>query len=241
MRIVITGATGFIGFALLKHLGKKHSVTAVVRNPKKMLQLQKTAEIKNLNIVKTDLNQEKSVKRLFESLENLDVLINCAAILGPVGKLRDNDLGEWKNTITVNLLGTVYSSYYALELLLRSKRGKIINFAGGGAANARSHHTAYASSKTAVLRFTETLALEYPQLQVNAVAPGAHLSQLWDQESYDPKPQQWGDLNKLLNFIDFLLSKKTEKVSGKFLHYLDKPEKIINSQASNLFTLRRVE
>jgi 3-oxoacyl-[acyl-carrier protein] reductase len=61
--------------------------------------------------------------------------------------------------------------------------GKIINLSGGGATNPLPRISAYAASKAAVVRFTETLALELLEhhVDVNAVAPGALATRLTDQ------------------------------------------------------------
>lgn len=59
--------------------------------------------------------------------------------------------------------------------MIKQRRGKIINLSGGGAAYPAPHFSAYAASKAAVVRFTETLAEEMKafNIQVNAIAPGA--------------------------------------------------------------------
>jgi NAD(P)-dependent dehydrogenase (short-subunit alcohol dehydrogenase family) len=64
-----------------------------------------------------------------------------------------------------------------------SGRGKIILFSGAGAAYGRPYFTAYSSSKAAVVRFAESLALELEatNIQVNAVAPSPVRSRMWDE------------------------------------------------------------
>ena len=61
--------------------------------------------------------------------------------------------------------------------------GKIVNLSGGGATNPMPRVTAYATSKAAVVRFTESMALELKddRIDVNAVAPGALATRLLDQ------------------------------------------------------------
>ncbi len=63
------------------------------------------------------------------------------------------------------------------------RAGKIINLSGGGATNPLPGISAYAASKAAMVRFTETLALEVKEfgIDVNAVAPGALATRLTDQ------------------------------------------------------------
>src|SRR5204862_402935 len=71
----------------------------------------------------------------------------------------------------------------AIEAFKPHRYGKIINLSGGGATNALPGISAYAASKAAVVRFTETLALEMKEfgIEVNSVAPGALTTRLTDQ------------------------------------------------------------
>lgn len=222
MNILVTGATGGIGQEICQALST-HKIIA-------------------LGTKDVDVSDPLKVKKIFSKIKKLDVLINCAGILGPVGKFENNDLSQWEKTIKVNFLGTVYTSYFALPLLKKSIRGKIINFAGGGSAYPRPFHTAYGSSKTAVVRFTETLAQEYPNLDINAIAPGAYKTKIWDGETYDKEPDRWGDVDRLKSFIKFLISKKSDGISGRFIHYKDEWKSFKKNKLSkDVFTLRRVE
>jgi NAD(P)-dependent dehydrogenase (short-subunit alcohol dehydrogenase family) len=222
MNILITGATGGIGREICRGL-TPHKIIA-------------------LGTKDLDVSNKLQVKNFFSKIKKLDVLINCAGILGPVGKFEENDLKKWVKTVEINFLGTVYTSYFAVPLLKKSRRGKIINFAGGGSAYPRLYHSAYGSSKTAVVRFTETLAQEYPKLDVNVIAPGAYKTKIWNGETYDKEPKKWGDFNRLKKFIKFLVSEKSDGITGKFIHYMDKWEGFKKSKLSkDVFTLRRVE
>lgn len=242
MRILITGATGGIGETLVSHLVKKHTVTAFSRNKTALHNLKKKNNSTNLTTHSVDVSDKAQVQKTLSRFKSLDIVINCAGILDPVGIFLENDLAKWKKTIEVNLLGTVYTCYYGLPLLIKSRKGKIINFAGGGSAYPRPYHSAYSTSKTAVVRFTEDLAMEYPNLDINAIAPGAYKTNMWKSETYDAEPEQWGDMNRLKSFIDFLVSEKSDGITGKFIHYKDAWEEFTPQKLSkDVYTLRRVE
>jgi 3-oxoacyl-[acyl-carrier protein] reductase len=117
------------------------------------------------------------------ALGKLDILVNNAGVYGPMGTIDVVDWEEWSHAIAVNLLGTVYCSRKAVELFKPYRYGKIVNLSGGGATNPLPGISAYAASKAAVVRFTETLALEVKEfgIDVNAVAPGALATRLTDQ------------------------------------------------------------
>jgi NAD(P)-dependent dehydrogenase (short-subunit alcohol dehydrogenase family) len=105
---------------------------------------------------------------------DIDILVNNAGKQGPVGPLVANDPGEWVQTVATNLFGPFYLCRALLPHMLERKGGRIINVSGGGATGPRPNFTAYAASKAALVRFTETLAEELKPhgVQVNAVAPG---------------------------------------------------------------------
>ena len=107
--------------------------------------------------------------------ESLDVLVNNAGMLTPIGKVWDNDWHAWEMTIRVNLLAPVELCRACVPWMSERRQGKIINISGGGATRPRPHFSAYATAKAGLVRFSETLAHEVRdrQVQVNCVAPGA--------------------------------------------------------------------
>jgi 3-oxoacyl-[acyl-carrier protein] reductase len=100
-----------------------------------------------------------------------------------MGMIDQIDWEEWTQAISINLMGTVYCSRKAVELFRPHRYGKIINLSGGGATAPLPGISAYAASKAAVVRFTETLAHEVKgdRIDVNAVAPGMLATRLTDQ------------------------------------------------------------
>lgn len=136
---------------------------------------------------RADVANRADVDSLFAaavaSLGKLDVVVNNAGVYGPLGAIEEIDWDEWVQAISINLNGLVYCSRKAVEAFKPQRYGKIINLSGGGATNPLPRISAYAASKAAVVRFTETLALEVKEhgIDVNAVAPGALATRLTDQ------------------------------------------------------------
>ena len=87
--------------------------------------------------------------------------------------------------LQVNIVGTYLCCRAVLPTMLQHQRGKIINVAGAGAGatNAWRNISAYVVSKAAVVRLTETLALELEgtNIQVNALGPGSIHTQMWEE------------------------------------------------------------
>ena len=237
MNILITGATGGIGSELSKHLSRGNKLFLLDKDLSGLNKLKG----ENIVVLESDVTDFVKLKKTFKKIKDLDILINCAGVLWPVGKLTEIDPIKWETNIRINLIGTAFSCFLSIPLLLKSAKGKIINFAGGGAASGRSYHTAYASAKAGVVRFTESLAEEYPSLDINAISPGRQKTNLCKSETHD-KHTGFGDMNQLISFIDFLISEKSNDITGRFLHYRDNwaeldPKKL----PKDLYTLRRIE
>jgi NAD(P)-dependent dehydrogenase (short-subunit alcohol dehydrogenase family) len=124
-----------------------------------------------------------AVRDAHEYFGALDVVVNCSGVQGPIGPTQVLDPGAWTRTIEVNLFGCFYLARAALPIMLSQGGGKIIYFSGGGATSARPFFSAYGASKAAAVRFTESLAEELrdANIQVNAIAPGPVRSRMWDE------------------------------------------------------------
>jgi len=112
-----------------------------------------------------------------------DILVNNAAIQGPIGLIEECAPEEWARTIEVDLLGPVWMMQAAVPGMKRCRRGAIINLSGGGATSPRERFTAYGAAKTALVRVTETVAEELRPfgIRCNAIAPGAVNTHLLDE------------------------------------------------------------
>jgi NAD(P)-dependent dehydrogenase (short-subunit alcohol dehydrogenase family) len=91
------------------------------------------------------------------------------------------------------LLGTVHTCRAAIPGFKARGYGKIINISGGGATSPIPNISAYAASKAALVRLTETLAgeLEKWRIDVNAVSPGLMVTRM-QQRLLDADPGKVG-------------------------------------------------
>ena len=110
-----------------------------------------------------------------ERIHPLGLVINNAAVLGPVGPIVEVDLDEWVRTLAVNVGGAAAITAAAAPLMPGG--GAIVNLSGGGIGGPGMAPllSAYTTAKAAVVALTEALAGEFAPLgiTVNAVAPGA--------------------------------------------------------------------
>ena len=182
--VLITGASRGLGEVLVRRFWSEgYNLHLVARDIYALQILKQSLPVaqQSCTLHICDLSDTQAVESLchqvvFESWP-VDVLINNAAIHGPIGPLTDNDFSLWTQTIAVNLLAPVALCQAVVKLMLQRGSGSIINLSGGGATGPRPNFTAYASAKAALVRFTESLALELKDssttIRVNCIAPGA--------------------------------------------------------------------
>lgn len=269
-KAIVTGGARGIGLAITKELIKQ-GVTVVICSRTER-ELKKTAE--KLNTAKrnvydfvADVSNNNNCKNLIEFskrvLGNIDILVNNAGIYGPIGALEENDLSFWSETMQVNLLGAVYLSHLAIPIMKKNGGGKIINLAGSGVGGSKSlpRFSAYFTSKIAIAGFTESLAEELKNynIQVNCVSPGGVNTKLTDylincgqqkvgQEMYESALSQkrsGGTPVKLVaKLVAFLSSNKSDHITGRFLSAKwDNIEKLAKDVklSANIYRLRRID
>ena len=264
---IVTGAGKGIGRAIAISLAKQGmDIVLGSRTQKDLEQVAKEIESlgrKALPVI-CDVSKEKDVSNLISiavsRFPTIDLLVNNAAIQGPVGRLWQNNVKEWEKTIQINLLGVFYISHLVIPYMLKQKSGRIINLSGGGAAYARPLFSAYSCSKTAILRLTETLAeeLKGKNVQVFALAPGATWTEMTKeamQKSIKIKNKKNLDELKMIQAsggtsnikhekaASYLLSEDSKKLSGKLLHVdeIDKIQKTSFKMKQDSGKLRRVD
>lgn len=127
--------------------------------------------------VVADVAEPAAVAALFAraaQLGPLHIVVSNAAIHGPIGPTESVDFDAWNRVWQVNVTGTLLVCQHAVCAMKSTGGGRIVVVSGGGAAAPRPSFAAYAATKAAVVRLTETLAEEVRPhgIAVNALAPG---------------------------------------------------------------------
>ena len=267
---LITGAGRGIGRAIALAYAKegaKLALAARTRSDLEQTAQQAQALGASTCIVPVDVSDptqvEDMVRHIVEQYATIDILVNNAGIAGPVGPLQENDMTAWIQTIQVNLIGTYLCCRAVLPIMRKQNRGKIINLSGAGATNAWRNLSAYGVSKVAVVRLTETLALELEgaNIQVNALGPGSIHTQMWEElrdsarTAGDTQLYALGQrvtsgggasLERAAALAVFLASDASGTLSGRLISavtddFPNLPRQIQRIMASDALTLRRVD
>jgi len=202
------------------------------------------------------------VRRASELFGDVTILVNNAGVYGPMGLIEEVDWNHWVQAVTINLFGTVLMCRAVIPLMRTCGYGKIINLSGGGATAPLPRISAYAASKAAVVRLTETFAEELrdAHVDVNAIAPGALNTRLLDEViaagpekvgaqfyARSLKQQQEGGtpLEKGASLAVFLGSAASDGITGRLISavwdkWAELPGHRDELAGSDIYTLRRI-
>ncbi len=267
---VITGAGRGIGQAIALAYSREGAILSLAARSASELE-ETAAQCRKLGaevlVTPTDVTDLEQVDRLVDATvlryAAVDILVNNAGIAGPIGGLPENDVAAWMSTIQVNLIGTYLCCRAVVPVMKRNGSGRIVNLSGAGATNAWANMSAYCSSKAAVVRLTEVLALELTDtgITVNALGPGSVHTRMWDEltdsasEAGAAQIHETGirvqsgggaSIDRCADLAVWLASDETNALSGRMISaFSDDFESMVDSipdiMDSDLYTMRRSE
>jgi 3-oxoacyl-[acyl-carrier protein] reductase len=182
--VVVTGASRGLGLAIARGFWDAGADLFLVARSSHRLE-ETAAELsaerpdQRAGFLADDLADPGAPRRIFAALgqfgNRLDVLVNNAASLGPIGPISENDSEEWQRTLQVNLAAPAALCREAIRWMKQQGEGVILNLSGGGATSPRPNFSAYAAAKAGLVRLSETIAAEVSGdgIRVNCIAPGA--------------------------------------------------------------------
>jgi NAD(P)-dependent dehydrogenase (short-subunit alcohol dehydrogenase family) len=265
---LVTGGSQGIGKAIVERLLREGARVAFCGRSTEAL----VASRDELSVISpevlalsADVTSETEIQKLvaatLDRFSQIDILVNNAGVYGPIGPAWENDSTEWRETVMTNLVGAFLVCRAVVPLLIRARRGKIVNISGGGAATPFPRFTAYAASKAALVRFTETLALELKEhnVQVNAVAPGFVVTRLHQQtleageragadflkKTHEQIAQGGVDPSIPAQLVAFLASDRADRITGKFFSsvwddWANCGTHLAEIESTDVYTLRRI-
>ena len=232
--VLITGASRGIGKATAELFAEKgwnvlinylNSEEAALALRQKLNLTLGTAEV-----FKADVSKLSQVEQLvaygLERFGDIDVLVNNAG-LAQTGLFGEITEAEWDAVLAVNLKGVFNCCQSVLPVMLRKKRGKIINVSSIWGMVGASCEVSYSTAKAGVIGLTKALSKELgpSNIQVNCVAPGIietemlkHLSPEEMAELKTETPlQKIGQPRDVANTISFLASAEADFITGQVI------------------------
>ena len=229
-KILITGATGGIGHALVKKfLSLEGTVLATGTNTEKLDALKK--EFPNINVLKFDISQHSKIEEFIENVSSqlvgLDILVNNAGITMDNLSLRMKD-EEWKKVIDINLSSTFYLCKHAIKKMLKNKYGRVVNITSIVGHTGNLGQSNYAASKAGMIAMSKSLAIEYAKknITINCVSPGFIQSNMTDKIVESIKAvltskipmAKLGTGEDVSNTVAFLSSDAASYITGETIH-----------------------
>ena len=269
---IITGANQGLGLEIAKKFILCGADLMICARDKKKLENAKSQLIKLASTKQkilscvADISIQTEVKSVVSNTINqlggCHILVNNAGIYGPKNNIELINWKDWIKTIEINLYGSILMCRELIANFKKQGYGKIIQLSGGGATNPLPNLSAYAVSKAAIVRFTETLAEELrgTGIDVNSIAPGALNTRMLDEileagpskvgrSFYERSLKQKKDggvsLEKGADLAVFLASEKSDGITAKLIsaiwdNWEQWPSHIKELNNTDAYTLRRV-
>jgi 3-oxoacyl-[acyl-carrier protein] reductase len=229
--IVVTGASGGIGNAIIKKLSEAGAnILASGTKIEKLEELKKN--FKGLKILKFDISQSDKIEEFVEKATDelggsLDGIVNNAGITQDNLAIRMS-LDEWQKVININLTSTFLMSKFAIKKMLKNKSGKIVNITSVVGHTGNLGQANYTASKAGIVAMSKSLAIEYAKknININCISPGFIQTAMTDK--IDDKFKEviiskipsarLGEPDDIANAVLFLSSDESNYINGETLH-----------------------
>ncbi|WP_022869507.1 SDR family NAD(P)-dependent oxidoreductase [Yaniella halotolerans] len=168
--VVVTGATGGIGRAIVEDLAHDYAIVAQGRDEARLAELASLGQ--QIYPVRCDLTETDALAETFRLLPKVDALINAAAI-APRFAFDDATAAIWSEVMHLNV--TVPSELTRILLpQLRASTGTIVYLGSGASRTTSPHNVVYAASKHALQALADGVRMrtEVDRIRVATVAPG---------------------------------------------------------------------
>ena len=175
----------------------------------------------------TDLQAVKAmVNQTMDEWGRIDILVNNAGIASG-GLFQMTPISELRKVFEINFFSQILFTQGIAKIMIRNKSGSIINLSSSAAFISDPGTLSYGSSKSALIRATESMAMELGTLniRVNAIAPGVTKTDMFDQMSKDARDKlinssalkRPAEPKDIANVALFLASELSSFVTGQVI------------------------
>jgi 3-oxoacyl-[acyl-carrier protein] reductase len=238
-KIVVTGGSRGIGAGIVKSLAQAGATVAFTYTSRPDAAEKVLAEIKALNPKTADQHfclsmnvadpdsVEKGFAQILERFGQIDGLVNNAGITKD-GLLLRMKTEDFDDVIQTNLRGSFLCTKVVSKIMLKARKGSIVNVTSVIGHMGNAGQANYAASKAGTAAFGKSVAQELGSrnIRVNCVAPGFIVTDMTDAMTDEQKKaiftkiplQKLGDVEDVANAVTFLLSEESKYITGQTLH-----------------------
>jgi NAD(P)-dependent dehydrogenase (short-subunit alcohol dehydrogenase family) len=216
---LVTGGGRGIGASIARELADAGMTVAVSGRTQEQVEAV-AAELGGLALV-GDVSRradvEEWVRRTQAELGPIDLLVANAGLGRREKAAWELEPEEWWHVLEVNLLGAYLSCRAVIPGMLERGRGRIVLTGSGAAYLPGLRDTSYASSKAALCRFGETLAVQLrDRIPVFFFSPGLVRTDMTDDSFGDDAP--WTPPELAPRLVRVLASGRADALAGRYLH-----------------------
>ncbi|TCR85917.1 SDR family NAD(P)-dependent oxidoreductase [Rhizobium sp. BK376] len=221
--VMITGAGGNLGTAIVEHLSSEGGVNLICleRNTETLANVvaRVPSSVEVLGLDRIDLTDvvscQGAVEKAVARFGRIDALVNTVGgfSMGPVDP---SGMDRWNHMMSMNAFTAYAISAAVLTVMQPRKYGRIVHVAASPGLKAGRHQAAYAASKAAVIRLTEAIAAENRsnRITANCILPGTIDTPQNRQSMPNADVNDWVPPTSIAKLIAFLISKDSSAVTG---------------------------
>ena len=228
-KVIITGGSRGIGAALVESFARLGDRVAFIYRADDTA-AKKISDFCGALAIKADISDPEqanaAIERAIEELSGVDVLVNCAGV-AQIKLFCDLTDADWRRMIDTDLSGAFYACRAASRVMIREKKGKIINIGSVWGRVGASCEVHYSAAKAGLRGLTMALAKELgpSNITVNCIEPGVILTDMnasLDEETLAELSEQtplcrMGEASEIAEAVLWLTSGKADFVTGQCL------------------------
>ncbi len=217
--VLITGGTGALGKAVVEGFTSSNAASITTYITDKDAENAQT-RIGTLELIKADITMEDQVRNLVSQVvqkhRRIDVLVNVVG--GYIGGKKVSELEEsdWDKMMNLNLKSAFLISKHVLPIMVHALNGKIVHISSRTGLKSSGHDSAYAASKSGLIRLVESICEEVKEygINVNCILPSIIDTDANRKAMPNSNFSKWVKTRDLASLVMYLCTEEAKIING---------------------------